>query len=320
MSYDRDHLLKKYVRRDQPFGPADAADVEEPSCAAALYDWNNKAFAEMLTGSDVLVGRRGSGKSSLLRSFPARKFLLDEFQTEEGRDFRDRHHISSKTLSKTPDFIVDVDTPAQVTELEGYCVKQPVIPPVEMLSELWRRRLWWLIGRRVDNVDGGLWAKLPEPVKRYIKNQDVEATVAGNQGNPNELSPQDYIQTMERFLLENELRVVATFDNIERHKFEPAQNAVLGGLIAATGKFIGAKHPSLDVKLCLPAELFRHLEKLVFRSDKDLHKVQYLHWNAAELMHLAARRLRLYLYLWDHEEYELIREKKIVDRETLRRF
>src|SRR5882672_2932160 len=99
MTAQLDQLLKKYVREDQAFGPADAADVSEPMCAAALFDWNNQAFAELLVGSDVLVGRRGSGKSSLLRTFPARKYLTTEFRSDEARGFRDRYHISAKVLS-----------------------------------------------------------------------------------------------------------------------------------------------------------------------------------------------------------------------------
>lgn len=274
----------------------------------------------MLEGPDVLVGRRGSGKSSLLRSFRARNFLLKEFQSDYGREFRDRFHITAKALTKTPDFVVDVDTPSQVYELEAYCLKQPQIPPVETLAELWRRRLWWLVGRQMDSAANRWWAGVPDDVKRYIRNEDISATVGGTSRLQNDLTPQQYISRLESYLHDNSLRVVATFDNVEEHKFEPAQNAVLGGLIAATGKFIGAQHPCLDVKLCLPAELFRQLERITFRPDKDLHRVQYLHWNAAELMHLAARRLRVYLLLWNSEEFDLVRETRIIDRPTLMSF
>ena len=319
MTAQLDQLLKKYVREDQAFGPADAADVTEPMCAAALFDWNNQAFAELLVGSDVLVGRRGSGKSSLLRTFPARKYLTTEFRSDEARGFRDRYHISAKVLSRIPDFVVDVDTPKQVNELESYCVTQPVVPPVEMLASMWRRRLWWLIGQELQKADGPLWDKLPEPLRRYITNRDIAATVEGSASN-NELSAGGYIAQLEDFLLANNARVVVTFDNVEQHTFKPVQNAVLGGLIAATGKFIGAQHPSVDVKLCLPAELFRELQRIAFRPDKDFHRIQYLHWNAAELLHLAARRLRIYLSLWDHDEFDLIKDKGITDRTSLMDF
>ena len=112
------------------------------------------------------------------------------------------------------------------------------------------------------------------------------------------MTADDYIREMEGCLRAAGKRCVVTFDNVERYKFDDIQNAVLGGLIAATGKLIGRQHPSLDVKLCLPAEIFDHLKTVVFRADKDLQKVQYLHWNSTTLMHLAASRLKVYLQLF----------------------
>jgi hypothetical protein len=311
--------LRAYVRLDQPFGPVDAADVVEPDCYAALYDWNNKIFANILKGSDVLVGRRGSGKSSLLRSFLARNFLRDEFQSESGREFRDRFHIASKTLSKPPDIVVEIDTPFHVHELKKYCLRESPVPPVEMLAEWWRKRLWWLVGQKIKNST--CWSEVPEKIKHFVSNDDVAAIVGNEAQLKDALSPDQYISQLSLFLQNRGLRVVATFDNVEEHKFEDVSNAVLGGLIAATGKFIGAKHhPCLDVKLCLPAELFRKIEKLTFRPDKDLHKIQYLHWNAAELLHLAARRLTVYLSLWNPDEYDLIKDTRLTSRVALMKF
>jgi hypothetical protein len=79
---DLSERLKKYVRPDQPFGPPDAADIKEPDCAAALFDWNNQAFAELLTGSDVLVGRRGSGKSALLSTFSSKRYMRADLEVK----------------------------------------------------------------------------------------------------------------------------------------------------------------------------------------------------------------------------------------------
>jgi hypothetical protein len=312
-----DELLKKYVRPDLPFGPPDASDILEPQCSAALYDWKNRAFKDLLDGSDVLVGRRGSGKSSLMRSFLARQYIATEFTSDEARDFRERYHISQRVLTKAPDLVVEVNTAENVYDLEEDCARRTVIPPVEIMASLWRQRMWWLLGKEIVRHDGSLWRKVPDQLKQYI--QFTTDRIHRPAVNP-EISSDQFVSLMEAFLLANDMRVVVTFDNVEQLKFQPTQNAVLGGLIALTGKFTGTQHPSVDVKLCLPAEHFRAIRRITFRPDKDLHKVQYLHWNAAELLHLAARRLRVYLRLWDPSEYTLIRDKPISDRASLLAF
>ncbi len=313
-------VLRKYVRLDQPFGPPDAAEIAEPVCVAALYEWNNKAFADMLEGSDVLVGRRGSGKSSLLSSFPARKLLLREFDSDEGREFRERYNIPSKVLNKIPNFVVDVDTPKHVDEFELYCKQQAHLPLVEVLADMWRKRLWWLIGCEIE--ENTKWReKLPDDIRSYICHDDIKR-ISGTDPKAEHvlLTENQYQKHLENFLIKHSLRIIVTFDNIEEHKFQEVQNAVLGGLIAATGKFIGSQHPCVDVKLCLPAEHFRQLQQISFRPDKDLHNVQYLHWSAAELLQIVARRLGVYLSLWNNAEFSSIQGLKMANRTMLMEF
>ena len=119
---------------------------------------------------------------------------------------------------------------------------------------------------------------------------------------------------------ENSLTCLVAFDNIEQHKLEPTQNAVLAGLCAATGDIINNRRAPLDIKLCLPAEIFDHLASFLFRPDKDFHKKQFLHWNAAELMHLASQRLLLFLALHAPDEYEVVKDWKLAERKILKEF
>lgn len=322
MSEQLELALRKYVRPNAPFGPvdADATVVAEPSCAAALYDWNNQAFAELLVGSDVLVGRRGSGKSSLLRSFLVRKYLSAEFSSDEAREFRERYHISPKILSRTPDLVIEVNTTAHVDELEERLSERSVLPSVTVMAGLWRKRMWWLVGKELEKIDGVMWSGLPSDLRDFITSNDVKLDSKRSSYSGSGAATDQYISELEKYFAERKIRVVVTFDNVEQHKFQPRQDAVLSGLIALAGAFIGSEHPSLDIKLCLPAELFRQLKKLAFRPDKDLHTIQYLHWNAAELLHLAARRLRVYLSLWDKEQFAEVKDRKLNERQPLRDF
>lgn len=319
MNADLASRLKKYVRPDQPFGPPDAADIKEPECAAALFDWNNQAFADLLTGSDVIVGRRGSGKSALLGTFRSKRYM--QLSGEEARDYRDRFHLNAKTLLAVPDLIVEADTPAIMDEFEQHFLQRHV-PSVEVIARLWNLRIWLLIGTTLSRKYPQLWSKAPTKLQEYVAHDDVVRTSVHSaiDGGGVALDPGDFIALMERFLISVGKRCVITFDNLERYKFDEVQNAVLGGLIAATGKMIGTQHPCIDVKLCLPSEIFDHLKTITFRADKDLQRIQYLHWTSFELMHLSARRLKVYFQLYDPSTSDLVRDLRLSDRAILRKF
>jgi hypothetical protein len=319
--FRQDHAthLKAYVRRDQPFGPPDAADIKEPVCSAALFDWHNMAFAELLTGSDVLIGRRGSGKSALLSTFRGKRFMRDELSTEEARDYRDRHNLSAKTFLAVPDLVVEIDTPQLIDHFEQYCRNRGSAPPVELMARQWNARLWLEVGRAIHEHYTYLWDTLPQAVRDYVGSDDV-VRQAMDGGGQRIMSADQYVDELRRSLEQQRKRCVLTLDNIERYTFEPVQNAVMTGLIAATGKMISRQDPVLDVKLCLPAEVFERLKELCFRSDKDLQKLQYLHWNSAELMHVAATRLKVYFQLYDEESFDTIKDLRLSERSALRSF
>jgi hypothetical protein len=71
-------------------------------------------------------------------------------------------------------------------------------------------------------------------------------------------------------------------------------------------KFIGeTNRPSarIDVRLCLPAELYRTFMSVSSNPDKDFKRKLVLHWTAQELVSLAAHRLILFAYA--HPEHPL---------------
>jgi hypothetical protein len=306
--------LKQYVHPNQVFGPVDSSVVKEPRCAAALFDWQNYAFAEMLEGSDILVGRRGAGKSSLIRSFGTRKYLIGDFQSEGGREFRTKFRLKQSALTKLPDLVIDFNTPKEVNILEIDVARQRILPPVDVMAEVWIRRIWREIGRELANSDS-FSSLIPDQLRRYASNADMQDFYSESP-----FSVEDYESQLSDLLIENSLNVVVTFDNMEEHRFVETQNAVLAGLIAAVGRFMGAQHRSVDVKLCLPAELFQRMKEITFRPDKDLAKIQYLHWNPAELLHLAMRRLLVYFEAWEHQELEFVHDAQFSDRKALRSF
>lgn len=318
LSTELKEKLKKYVRGDQLFGPSVAPKNVDPDVAAALFDWSNLAFAELLHGSHVIIGRRGSGKSSLLGTYKSKRFLVDSLTSDAARDFGKRHRLSPKKMKAVPDIIIEVNTPKVVYELEAYCKGLAAIPGVEVLAEIWTNRIWFMIGEEIRKQPQHLvlWQNLPDKIKNYISNRDIFAASPSG----GELTPEEFSTTLSDYLLSRDKASVITFDNVEDHKFEDLQNAVLAGLCAATGDIINAPTGPLDVKLCLPAEVFPSLSTVLFRPDKDFHTKQYLHWNAEELMHLAAHRLKTYLEIYHPASVAEFAEADITERSVLKQF
>ena len=77
--------LTRVIRRDQPFGPPDSRQIQGLELQAKLFDWHNHAFAELLKGSHLIIGRRGSGKSALIRSYRTRTHLDHNLHSPAGR-------------------------------------------------------------------------------------------------------------------------------------------------------------------------------------------------------------------------------------------
>ncbi|MGT2438405.1 GTPase domain-containing protein [Bradyrhizobium betae] len=66
----------RYVRAEQPLGPADAHQIDDPEVAALLFDPHNTSFNTLLKKDiSLVIGRRGSGKTALLNSYLYKPFF-----------------------------------------------------------------------------------------------------------------------------------------------------------------------------------------------------------------------------------------------------
>src|SRR5690242_1432186 len=109
--------LQDYVSPSSPFGPVDSANIEDPEAAARLFEWQNTAFAELLRGSHVIIGRRGSGKSALIKMVRNSSYLESRFRSSRGREYRDAFGVSLNDLNFHSGLVVEVDLPQQMYEM-----------------------------------------------------------------------------------------------------------------------------------------------------------------------------------------------------------
>jgi hypothetical protein len=124
-----DDILRRMVNRQFPFGPQDSQNINDGQAAAALFDWRNHAFADLLRGSHLIIGRRGSGKSALLKSYHAIQFLNLTSSSQDGRILMRDYQVPSEALNSYPDIVVDIDTFPEVYSLELEFQNKPLPPP-----------------------------------------------------------------------------------------------------------------------------------------------------------------------------------------------
>lgn len=166
--------LGRYVTQLTPFGPpdADAIPNDHADCSVILYDWENSGFANLLKGSHVLIGRRGSGKSSLLNTYRIKGKINQDLDGELAKFFRDRHSISRRDLSMRPDFVVDINL-----EREIYNMKQSFsdAPPVGIAAERWLSVIWYKIACTIRDNNKAIWNQLSSALHEYV---DGESNIA----------------------------------------------------------------------------------------------------------------------------------------------
>lgn len=310
--------LREHVSPMQPFGPADSDRISDPECSVCLYEWQNNAFAELLRGSHVIVGRRGSGKSALVKMIRDARQLSSKFRSERSRAYREVFGLSAKEARIDPDLVIEVDVPQQVFEMELQFSKLHVIPSVEIIAQHWLTRIFFLIGDDMRTNDRQLWSCLPIDAQRYITAQDLVEVDPTDRAAV--LSVHAFADAIRKCLIAHGKKVILTFDSLEDYRFDDAHNGILAGLFRAAGQLIASQESPVDVKLCLPAELYDFIRPHIINPDKDTTRKQFLHWNAQELMHVAAHRLKVFLAMYDPPEYDAVKQTQLSDRDQLRAF
>jgi hypothetical protein len=111
-------VLRNYFSPDQPFGPINASRITDPDASRQLFDTENKVYAELTShpSLSLIVGRRGSGKTALLRSELLRQDYAIVLELPAAESFQ-------QVVKSVQEF------PVQVS-------------PAESLSKVWHYILW----------------------------------------------------------------------------------------------------------------------------------------------------------------------------------
>ncbi len=289
--------LERYITRDDPFGPIDSVDIDlaDRDVLEDLFETHNRIYKNMRQRPSIIMGRRGSGKTSYLRTV-----------------YFDREY----------EFIAEIRTQRVFEEITKVIQATAKDAYVESLVELWEMVLWvcvfaelsqksFLSAERLNLVNlylAGLG------VRDAIGVDDVLMKLAKILNEVTQQHPHEGILAVLRRLdrvafdgvkaavtdsLKNAgKRFVILMDSLEDFRLELASAAdALRGLL----KFVGAMNkPSdvVDIRFCLPSELYRRVAGFSSNQNKDFRRALKLQWKSTELILVGARRLKLYLKLY----------------------
>lgn len=275
---------------DQPFGPNAAENIDQ-KVFKSILDNSNSSYASLKTNPSLIIGRRGSGKTSILSAIK----LTDRFGV-----------------------VVEIpsdDTFQEIVTMVDDSLASHVIP--ETVSKAWQRIIWALLFEGLLDSEIKLSAEEQGRIRKYlasigyeprgmisqllhfvvhiIKSRTDQAETAidalNNLFDANNTFPD--IQNMAaNVLVRSKRKAVILIDNIEKIDLSASSMSLaVSGLLMAVDTF---KKPTLpvDVRCCIPAEIYPRLTKIAANSDKSFDSEVVLHWTSGELIRLAAIRFR----------------------------
>ncbi|WP_033924239.1 P-loop ATPase, Sll1717 family [Sphingomonas sp. 35-24ZXX] len=298
------------MRFTEPLGPISADRlVDHPIASKRLFEKQNDVQMSAVSGSGIIIGRKGSGKTA----------FLDYLRTT------------------CPHTVVYLDAPnvfpTILKSIRG--VFGVNSPNVEIVAHLWEMLVWCTVFGALLNEPGDArlvairrfaidigFSENNEPadiIRRVVLSLAKRSEQAGY-GIETQLDLLELVdgsgklyttalETAKRIVTPlgrpiGQARVLVLMDTMERYRLEQdAANDALGGLIRYLG-VLAENEWLLDVRFCLPAELYETFRRASSNVTKDFSTQAVLHWTSGELWRIAAHRLALYLELYDEHSLE----------------
>lgn len=301
-----DEKLRRLFTHERPFGPTNADNINDYAAFEEILDENNKIYGRNVNSNpSIIIGRRGSGKTSFMR--------------------KHKKHGLSEDLSAATSF----------SEVVGIIQKRGECQFYEIVADIWEQFIYLAIFRAVaskfklpsgdlsslrdfnakhgirdtGNIDQMLWRLVHAAQASEIKAISAAALLLG------EVAGVDFLAAKEsaiNILKHNKSTITLLIDSVEKYPFHAEKmEYVVGGLLQCVGEF-NERNEYVNVRLALPAELYQIFKRYAPNPEKNFGNDITLHWHASELLSIAAHRLSIYMRLY-HTRYWVSLPSTITD-------
>jgi hypothetical protein len=291
-------IIRPYITKDEPFGPIDSVDIDPKDVEVMnrLFEPHNWVYKNLHQRPSIIMGRKGSGKTYYLRT------VFFDKQYDFYTEIRTAHllgHISSVIQGITSDAVFP-ETLSELWEtILWTCVfsdirKHPLLSP-DKLSVV-TTYLEKVGIKDSDTVDDVLWklANLFDEIMNSAPRDGVAEILKRF-----DRVAFDHARTVVVDGLQSSKKsFVILMDSLDDFRLDiESVSHSLQGLL----KFVGSMNKPrdvVDVRFCLPSELFREIVKISSNPNKDFRRALKIQWTATELILIGAQRLMYYLAIY----------------------
>lgn len=300
--------LKQMFTNEEPLGPyvtpQTLHDLNNKCAFKSVYDENNFLSREnKKLNPNILLGRRGSGKTALLFHLRFDGGFTFSTKMESENIFNDVASQIIKMFAKSERNDVLVETVAGFwrklicsTVLCNFYNKFSSHSQIgshekiEIISRFLEKSN--LKNRRSSRVILNTLIKVSESV--FEKDFDFITDFMDSYFET-EIGFSDAWDAFCEIMAENESRAVVLIDSLEQFPIASSDMCeALAGLLHFVGE-IDLEYSPIHITLCLPAELHEDFGAISDNFEKDFRKVLSLHWGPVELFQMCGHRFSIYI-------------------------
>jgi hypothetical protein len=287
-------VFERYFNVSFPVGPIAALPSPniDPDIQRLIFDTHNELYRSLNHGRTLIVGRKGSGKTSLLysASFDADRSTVIALDSGETAD------IFTRVVKEIGELSADTALVEQVGTLWTALIWGVIFKKVPELGEdaLIAK---YLDGFGLTNFEGAPYEIIDQQIARMKQFPPSERPVP-QKIRYTKVNGIGFAEAKERaneLLREKRRYVYVLMDSLESYALHKFQNTMaLAGLLRCIGIFT-AERSQCVLRCCIPAEKYHILLDLSENPLKDFQGSILLHWDAGELIQLSAKRYAQYL-------------------------
>lgn len=286
-----------YVDRDRPFSPLDAGILKD-NAREVFFDQHLDIFAEYQTKPQVLIGRRGSGKTAFLESahFTNKDDLIVKI---------DKARALSQVVLTVNGIPQGGRYPEAVAELWDSIIFTRVLAEAVTAYRGLRITRDYLakIGASPSTSPDSIAWTLLDTLSETQKGKSV-SSIAELIRRLHSVSFHDAKEELFNVLRARKAKAIILLDSLESEGYvfeDPDTLSALKGLLKWVGD-TGSSRDPVEPRLSVPSEYYSCFLEISSNPLKDFAKSSILRWTPRQLITLSALRFRKFLELTDHPD------------------
>jgi hypothetical protein len=305
------HDLKDVFTHTTPLGPLMAPKgLDASGISRALFDNETDLVRQFNERKNIIVGRKGAGKTSLLTSVA----LSNERCIAVYLDDIEAANVLTEILSEISDLSADIAFVEQTAKLWEFLFWGLVI--VRIVVEYGDQTLErYLAACGIGRAD---YAKSPYVlISRQLqmaRHLPPESRPLALKIRYYEFDGLNFIEAKARALVvleRHDVKAYVLIDSLESYQLDSMKHATaLAGLLRCIGESTYDGDRCL-FRCCLPAEIYHDIMRMSSNPLKDFGGQLLMHWDAIDLWQLCARRYNEFLRIHAPEVHERINRERL---------